>query len=651
MTNKRHTDTPRNGTLSQEKERGKWDTAGDEGNIRFEILSKAINDAIWDWNMVDGTLNWNHGLFAIYGYDPEQEPHTIDSWKSNIHPDDREAIVRELEDTLSKRINNWTGLYRYRCRNGNYKFTYDRGYILYRDSEPVRMMGAMQDIDERMVALREIEKLSLVASNTDNLVLITDPEEKIEWVNHAFVKRTGYSLPEIIGQTPRFLQGPDTDPEVLDRIRLGLRQQTSVTEEILNYTKDGSKFWLRLNINPVFDAANKLVKFVAVETDITMQKEYEGKITAIATDLTNLIETANAPIVGLDRDGNINEYNQRAVEILGHTKDEVIGRNFLEKLVGENSRGLVAEKIREVYNGTPFGNLEVPMITREEKQVVILLNATPRKTSHEEVENLFLVGQDITEFARYRQSLEERVKERTQELQAALKKEKELVSVKSRFASIVSHEFRTPLSTISLSANHIKKFKSRLQPEDIDKKLDVIQQQVGHMTKLLEDVLTIGKSEAGKIEISRKKLNLATLIGAIKEDVENQFKNTHRIEAGLELSGIEVFSDEGLLRNILVNLLSNAIKYSPGRTTVFLDALETGTLLEIKVRDEGIGIPEADQQRIFSPFDRGTNVSAIPGSGLGLSIVKKAVDLIGGTIEFISRPGKGTTFTVKLPLH
>lgn len=622
-----------------------------DGNIRFDILSKAINDAIWDWNMIDGALRWNHGLFDIYGYNPDEEPHHIATWKSNIHPDDREAIITSLEETFSKRINNWTGLYRYRCRNGNYKFTYDRGYVLYGESGPVRMMGAMQDIDERMVALREIEKLSLVASNTDNLVLITDPEEKIEWVNQAFVKRTGYSLPEIIGQTPRFLQGPDTDRAVLDRIRLGVSRQESVTEEILNYTRDGSRFWLRLNINPVFDAANKLVKFVAVETDITLQKEYEKRITAIATDLTNLIETANTPIFGLDRDGRINEYNHRAGEILGYTKEEVIGHNFLEKVVGSDSRQLIGEKISEVYNGTPFGNLEVPMITRGGKQVIILLNATPRKTSHDEIENLFLVGQDITEFTRYRRLLEERVKERTQELQAALKKEKELVSIKSRFASIVSHEFRTPLSTISLSANHIRKFRSRLKPEDIDKKLDIIQEQVGHMTQLLEDVLTIGKSEAGKIEISRKKVDLVALIGAIKEDVVNQFRNTHRIEDRLELSQTEIFSDEGLLRNVLVNLLSNAIKYSPGKSVVFLDARESGPQLEITVRDEGIGIPEADHERIFSPFDRGTNVSAIPGSGLGLSIVKKAVDLIGGSIEFTSAPGKGTTFTVTLPLH
>lgn len=617
---------------------------------KFEILSKAINDAIFDWNIVDGTVDWNQGLFAIYGYDPEKHPHNIECWKNNLHPEEKAEVLNDLQKTFEDKKENWNSIYRYKCKNNTYKFTYDRAFIVYDGVEPVRMIGAMQDIDERMVALREIEKLSLVASNTDNLVVITDADEKIEWVNHGFIKRTGYLLHEVIGKTPRFLQGAETDRSALKRISTSLKNGKPITEEILNYTRDGAKFWIKININPVFDAANRLVKFVAVETDITPLKEYERKVTAIARDLTNLIATANAPVFGLDRHGNINEWNNRAMELTGFTGNEVINQRFIDILVHKSSRETTAEKLEAVYGGRPFSNLEVPVVTKDQKRIVILLNATPRKNANDEIESLFLVGQDITEFTLYRQSLEERVKERTEELQIALEKEKELVTIKSRFASIVSHEFRTPLSTISVSASHIKKFRSRLQPEEIDKKLDVIQEQISHMTRLLEDVLTIGKSESGKIQMTKKELNICQLIMKIREDVENQFKNTHTITCSLDILQEEVVCDEGLLRNIFVNLFSNAIKFSPGKNNVSVTAHEGKDHLQFEISDNGIGIPEADQQRVFSPFDRGTNASTIPGTGLGLSIVKKAVDMVGGSITLRSEAGKGSVFTVTIPV-
>jgi PAS domain S-box-containing protein len=621
----------------------------EEENKRFEILSKAINDAIWDWNVTDGSIQWNHALFSIYGYDEKKTPYDFDSWAGNIHPKDKEEVLNHLKTTFAQQTSSWNCIYRYRCFNGNYKYTYDRAYVVYEALEPVRMIGAMQDIDERMIALQEIEKLSLVASKTDNLVIITDADEKIEWVNQGFTTRTGYALNEIMGKTPRILQGSETDKSTLSRMRKSIQNGQSVTEELLNYAKDGTRFWLKVNINPVFDEAHNLIKFVAVETDITLLKEYEKQITSIALDLTNLIATANAPVFGLDRNGYINEWNNRAAELTGFERNEIYGKKLVDELVHQNHRAEIENKLKDVYNGKPLSNLELPLVTKDQKQIVILLNATPRKNSTEEIESVFLVGQDITEFAQYRQSLEERVKERTEELQIALRKEKELVTIKSRFASMVSHEFRTPLSTISVSANHVKKYQSRLQPQDIDTKMEIIQAQVNYMTHLLEDILTIGKNESGKILISKKKVHLGNLIKGIKEDVENQFRNTHTVHAEINLTNPEIFSDADLLRNIFVNLLSNGIKFSPSKYDVFLNVGEGLSSVVFTVRDEGIGIPPEDQERIFSPFDRGTNVSTIAGTGLGLSIVKKAIDLIGGSIQLKSKPGAGSIFTVTIP--
>jgi PAS domain S-box-containing protein len=617
---------------------------------RYAMLSQAINDAICDWNMLDNSIQWNHGLFELYGYDEKNVEHNYPVWLSNIHEEDKAEVLKSLADTFLNHGGNWKSIYRYKCRNGSFKYTYSRGHIVYEGVKPVRMISAMQDIDERMLAMQEIEKLSLVASKTDNLVIITDANENIEWVNEGFVKRTGYSLNEVVGKTPRILQGIETQRPALDQIRLSIKAGESITQEVLNYTKDGTKLWLKININPVYDESNKIIRFVAVETDVTPNKEYEKTITTIAGDLTNLIATANTPVFGIDRNGCINEWNERASEITGFVRSEIFNKKFIDALVEENHRIKIRENLDEVFLGTPLSNLEVPIITKEKNQIIILLNATPRKNLDNEVESLFLVGQDITELAEYRQTLEESVQERTTELQNALKKEKELVTLKSRFASMVSHEFRTPLSTIKLSANHIKKYRDKLQPEEIDKKLDIIRQQVEHMTLLLEDILIIGKSEEGKIQISKVTINIVKLLDEIREDVENQFKNTHTICCSFDLLHTDIEADRGLLRNIFVNLLSNAIKFSPGKSKVFLRCYEKKGSIIFDIQDEGIGIPDADHERIFLPFDRGSNVSTIPGTGLGLSIVTRAVATIGGSISVKKASENGTVFSVVLPL-
>ena len=622
----------------------------EQSRSKFQIFLKAINDAVWDWNIRDGSVEWNHGLFEIYGHDPAKAPHNYKAWANNVHPEDKEEVLKELHETFSHSKTQWTSIYRYKCGNGNYKYTYDRGHVIYENAQAVRMVGAMHDIDDRMTALREVEKLSLVASKTDNLVVITDANENIEWVNESFTKKTGYAISEVIGRTLAFLHGPETAMEALLNIWNGIRNRVPVTEEILNYAKDGSPFWTKNNINPVFDENGNLVRFVIVQTDITLQKDYEQEITAIALDLTNLIATVSAPVFGLDKNGCINAWNNRAAELTGYSKEEAWQRTFVDEFVPAQSRAQAMQNLQRVYRGEALSNLELPLITKDERNIYILLSATPAKKTGNEVETVFLVGQDFTEFTLYRNALEEKVKERTAELQAALAKEKELVNMKSRFASVVSHEFRTPLSTISVSANYIKRFYDQIGREDVTRKIDGILEQIKHMNELLEDVLTIGKTESGRMEVKKRAVDVCRLIHAIKDDVENQFNHSHRVDCDLALSTPEIWIDDGFLRNIFVNLLSNAVKFSPGQETVYINGREENGFAVFQVIDQGIGIPPDDLERIFSPFDRGTNTGAIAGTGLGLSIVKKALDLIGGSITVQSTPGKGSVFSVKIPL-
>lgn len=169
------------------------------------------------------------------------------------------------------------------------------------------------------------------------------------------------------------------------------------------------------------------------------------------------------------------------------------------------------------------------------------------------------------------------------------------------------------------------------------------------MMALLDDVLTYDKSETGKIQLMITAIDLAEFLTTVMEDVSHNTKETHHIKLESEQLPETIATDEKLLRNVLINLLTNAIKFSPGKPKVFLTVRSELNQLRMTIRDEGIGIPENEQSRIFEAFVRGKNTTAIQGTGLGLSIVKKAVDLLGGQICVESQVNKGTTFTVTIP--
>ena len=236
------------------------------------------------------------------------------------------------------------------------------------------------------------------------------------------------------------------------------------------------------------------------------------------------------------------------------------------------------------------------------------------------------------------------------EIRRNLEKEKELSELKSRFVTMTSHEFRTPLTTILSSAQLLESYGYKWPEEKKLVHLQRIQTSVNHMTNLLNDVLLIGKAEAGKLECKLVLLDLAQFCHTLVEEMQISC-NTHTIGFRIQNLCTEAYMDEKLLRQILGNLLSNAIKYSPQGSTVHFDLICQQEEAIFHIQDEGIGIPAADQAQLFNSFHRASNVGTISGTGLGLAIVKKSVELLAGTIVVNSEVGVGTTFTVTIPLN
>jgi PAS domain S-box-containing protein len=621
-----------------------------EYNERFELLSQATQDAIWDLDIVLNVVTWNHGVTDLFGYGERDVSYRAEWWQDKIHPEDRARALEEFSNAILNHRTAWTSQFRFMSAGGTYRHVYNRSYILYENGNAVRAIGSLQDVSARVEAVEEIEKLSLVASRTKNAVMITDRDGHIEWVNQSFIMLTGYTADEIRGQKSNFLQGPETDPDTVARISEKLKNQEFISEEIINYTKSGNKIWVKLDISPVFEEDGSLKNFISIQTDITELKEFENSITSIARELSNLIENANVPIFGINNYGKINEWNGVAASLMEYSKFEALGKKWTSILQAPDSNETFQHIITDVVAGGTAANIEFPLVTKSGRKQIILMSGSPRRNADNVITGAIFVGQNITELSEYRHNLERIVDERTRDLHVALEKEKEAVKLKNQFVSIASHEFRTPLTTINIAADFIRKYKAKLVPDAIDEKLFSIQKQVNNMTYLLDDILMIGKTEAGKMPVNLKPIEISPLIRNLCSEVEKAFKNSHVIHIEEKLAYREITSDEKLLRNIFLNLLTNAVKFSPGANSVLVQVFTVNEDLHLIVKDYGIGIPEEDLKNLFEPFRRGTNVESIQGTGLGMSIIKKAVELLNGKIGFKSSSETGTEITVILPI-
>lgn len=235
------------------------------------------------------------------------------------------------------------------------------------------------------------------------------------------------------------------------------------------------------------------------------------------------------------------------------------------------------------------------------------------------------------------------------ELDAALSKEKELNELKSRFVSMASHEFRTPLATMLSSLSLVKKYTEPEDAEKKDKHIKRIESSIRNLTELLNDFLSIGKLEEGKVHTSSESFNLKVFVAEVISEMRSITKAEQKIT--YRHTGEEtIVLDKKVLKNILHNLCSNAIKFSPEGKTITISSETTSSAITIRVKDEGMGIPETDQKHLFDRFFRGHNVTHIQGTGLGLNIVAKYVELMKGSISVSSKEYEGSTFTITFPV-
>ncbi|HEY3406290.1 MAG TPA: PAS domain-containing sensor histidine kinase [Ohtaekwangia sp.] len=248
--------------------------------------------------------------------------------------------------------------------------------------------------------------------------------------------------------------------------------------------------------------------------------------------------------------------------------------------------------------------------------------------------------------------LEEEVIERKkaeEEVRKSLEKERELNELKSKFVSIASHEFRTPLSTVLSSVSLIHQYNQRKESDKIEKHVQRIKSSVNHLTSILNDFLSLGKLEEGKIEVIQESIQLEKFLNEVGEEISPVLKENQKLFVVCDVSIDQFESDARILRNILFNLISNASKYSDPGKTIYIECAEMNGQITFSIRDEGIGIPKEDHRHMFERFFRASNAGQVQGTGLGLNIVKRYAELLEGTISFTSAYGEGSTFKLTIP--
>ncbi len=384
--------------------------------------------------------------------------------------------------------------------------------------------------------------------------------------------------------------------------------------------------------------------------------------------LNAIIENAIDGIITIDENGIIEQINPSALTLFGYEREEVTGQNVSMLMPMPDK----ARHDQYIANYRTTGERHIIGIGREvlgqRKDGVTFpfrLGVSEVKFSDRRIFTGFIHDlsrqkEDETKIKSYTEELEQKVKDRTQDLIRSIneletakehvselfEKERELSQLKTRFVSMASHEFRTPLSSIQLSASLIEKYSSRQDTPNVEKHTLKIKNAINNLTTILNDFLSLEKLEAGKVEPTVNWFDIIPFAEEIVEEMQLISKQDQLIVYEHTGTSAQVFLDHNLLKNCIINLVSNAIKYSGENTMIQFSTFLKEKELIVEVKDNGIGIPEIDKVNLFEPFFRAHNTGDIPGTGLGLNIVKRYVGLMNGTVNCQTEQNKGTTFTL-----
>ncbi|MBH8574449.1 PAS domain S-box protein [Nostocaceae cyanobacterium CENA369] len=640
------------GTNTDIHERVSAETALRESERRYQTIASVSPVGIFCTDAEGNCLYVNERWCEIAGL--TKAAGIGRSWIAAIHPQDRERVASEWNQAVTGK-RPFRLEYRYQRPDGGVTWVFGQAVAELTDIGEVNAyVGTIADISQQQAALHELRQTEAALRHSEerfrNLV-----EASSDWVwevdENATYTYVSPKVRDILGYEPQAVLGKTAfelmPPEEAERVcqvftQIAATQQPFTCLENINIHQDGRLVVLETSGVPVFDVAGKFRGYRGIDRDITTRKHSEIALLASQQRLQYLLSSSPAVI-----------YTAKTSEDFGGT------------FVSENVSAMLGYKAQETIEDSRFW---ASHIHPEDAPYVLAKLAKIPQHGQYQLEYRFLhkdgtyrwlydqgkLVRDETgnplELVGYMADITNR-KQLEQELRLSLEKEKELSELKSRFVAMTSHEFRTPLSTILSSSELLEHYRHNWSEEKQLIHLHRIQTAVKRMTEMLNDILIVGKVEAGKLEFRPKSFDLVAYCRHLTEETRLNFSNQQVTEFISQYESMPCYMDDKLLGHILGNLLSNAIKYSPVNSTIkFTLTCQQGQAI-FKIQDWGIGIPPEDLPHLFESFYRAHNVGNILGTGLGLAIVKRCVDIHKGEIFVTSTLGVSTLFTVILPLN
>jgi PAS domain S-box-containing protein len=501
---------------------------------------------------------------------------------------------------------------------------------------------ALRNREAQRQAEEQIRYQAMLLDNVSDAVISVNPNLLVKSWNKAAEQIYGWSADEVIGKPLRQSLRTDYLDVPLAEVMDTLNRTGRWTGEVIQHRSDGKPINVFNASVQLKDEMGNETGIVAVNRDMTEYRRTEAALRQSQQQFGVIFEEALDVILIIDgENGHILRANRATQSVLGYALSDLIGKHFsllfpLDEhetsetwLDNLHTYGAIfeAQEFRRGDGGICYMDVAASLIPWETDKRVVL--ATLR---------------DVTE---RRLMQEERLQ--AEMLRIEVSKERELVRIKEQFISTVSHEFRTPLTVILSSSEILERYHNRLNTENQMAYLRKIQKQVRFMTDMLDDILLISRARDGKLVSHPQPLDVVDFCRTLFEQAQLSANPQQRFSFNAPDDLREVMLDEKLLQHIVVNLLSNAVKYSPNGGEIRFDIETEREWIVLRVSDQGIGIPEKDQARLFETFQRASNIGTIQGTGLGLAIVRDSVTAHGGRIDVESQEGVGTTFTVRLP--
>jgi PAS domain S-box-containing protein len=579
----------------------------------------------------------NHKMTEMFGYDVE-ESIGRSLWD---FMDDRAS------DVVEKNMEKWaygiieTYEIELTCKDGSTLWAMVNSKPLFDgNGRSIGVLAMLTDINERKKAeekLRESEeKYRNIIETTNEGIVVIDSELKITYINKKLLEKGGYLPEEVIGRL--WLDFTDEEGKIVAQQHMNKRRQgIDETYELKLMRKDGSPFWVLVSSKSLHDKDGKFAGSLSMLTDITERKKAEEKIKSLA----KIVESSNDAIITTSPDGIIESWNKGAEQIYGYLAEEVLGKN-ISILEPNSCKGEIKYLTNEIRQGKKIQSYETSRLKKDCTVITVSVTLSPIFDQSGRFIAVSCIAGDITE------------KKMTEKLLQEKQMAEVANSTKNDFLASISHELRTPLNSIIGFSDMLYEQAYGNMTEKQLSSIKNISQSGKHLLNLINNILDISKIEAGKMELVYKDFELIIKLNMIRNILYPiASKKNIKIDIDVDSSLTTICADEEKFVQIMYNLVDNAIKFSYESSPVKIAARKKGDMVEITVRDTGIGIKAEDHCKLFKPFSQihSSSPRKTQGTGLGLSLVKQIVHLHGGYVWFRSNPGSGSIFAFVIPIN